>query len=62
MDRVREASEAPEPSRLAEELCSDEPSAAITRAGIEKRDPVCLETLQLFASVCGSEAESLTLR
>jgi len=61
-DFLREASEAPEPSWLVEELRSGDPSVAITRAGIEKRDPVCVETLQLFASVYGSEAGNMALR
>lgn len=59
---LREASKAPEPAWLAEELRAGDPSAAVTRAGIDKRDPVCVETLQLFASVYGSEAGNLALR
>jgi glucokinase len=59
---LRETSGVPEPEWLTEQMTTGDPSAAITRAGLEKQDSVCTEALTLFASIYGAEAGDMALR
>lgn len=52
----------PEPDWLREELATSDPAAAISRAALEKRDPVCVEALDLFVEIYGAEAGNLALK
>jgi glucokinase len=47
---------------VEEAMQKGDPSAAISRAGLEGTSPVCAEALNLFVSLYGSEAGNLTLR
>ncbi|PWU23343.1 MAG: glucokinase [Candidatus Rokuibacteriota bacterium] len=59
---LRERSRAAAPSWLEERLSRGDPSVAISEAGLRGDDPVCVETLDLFASVYGAEAGNLALK
>jgi glucokinase len=53
----------PEPAWLSEErVAGGDPSAAVAEAGLAGRDPVCEETLTLFAAIYGGEAGNLALK
>ena len=52
----------PEPSWLKEKLATADPSAAISQAGMEGKDPVCVDVVETFASVYGAEAGNLALK
>jgi len=53
----------PEPAWLADEIKADPtPAAAISRAGLERTDPVCVQVLDLFVSLYGAEAGNLALK
>lgn len=47
---------------LQEGMQKGDPSAAISRAGLEGTSPICVQALDLFVSLFGSEAGNLTLR
>jgi glucokinase len=48
---------------LAEQLAAGgDPSVAITHAGLAGEDPLCVETLTLFATLYGAEAGNLALK
>jgi glucokinase len=47
---------------LQEAMQKGDPSAAISRAGLEGTSPICVQALDLFVSLYGSEAGNLTLR
>jgi glucokinase len=51
----------PEPPWLADRLASGDPSAAIGEVGLAKKDPVCMQALDLFASIYGAVAGNLAL-
>lgn len=59
---LRDSGVALEPDWLREELKSGDKAATISRAGLEKGEPLCLVTLELFASIYGAEAGNLALR
>jgi glucokinase len=53
----------PEPPWLAEEIKNGSmPAAAISKAGLERTDPVCVQVLDLFVSLYGAEAGNLALK
>jgi len=53
----------PEPDWLAEQIRADpSPAAAISRAGLEGTDPVCVQVLDLFVSLYGAEAGNVALK
>jgi glucokinase len=59
----RGRSRQPEPSWLAEELKDNpNPAATISRAGLDRSDPVCVQVLDLFVSLYGAEAGNLALK
>ncbi|RPH37403.1 glucokinase [bacterium] len=59
----RARSREPEPAWLSEAIKADpSPAAAISRAGLERTDPVCVQVLDLFVSLYGAEAGNLALK
>ncbi|MEO6313803.1 MAG: glucokinase [Chitinophagaceae bacterium] len=50
------------PDWLAEQLQDGDPSPVISNAAIHQREPVCLETMQLFVRYLAMEAASLCLK
>jgi glucokinase len=59
---LRDTGFAPEPSWLAEQLKSGDPSASIAEIGLAERDPLCVATLDLFSWAYGAEAGNMALR
>jgi glucokinase len=51
-----------EPSWLTSEMQQGDPSAAVSRAGLEGKDEACVRTLEMFVTLYGSEAGNLALR
>jgi glucokinase len=51
-----------EPAWLAEELTSGDPSAKISEYGLSGRSELCVQALDLFASIYGAEAGNLALK
>ncbi len=49
-----------ENQRLIDEAA--DPSIEVSRLGIEKADPMCIETLRLFSNILGAEAGNLALK
>jgi glucokinase len=58
---LRERSSEPEPEWLAAEWAGANPGAAITAAGLERRDLVASDALDLMLSVYGAQAGNLAL-
>ncbi len=58
----RSRSQEAEPAWLTEKLKSGNPAAAISSAGLERTDPVCVQVLDLFVSLYGAEAGNLALK
>lgn len=58
----RQSSGKPEPSWLSEKLQSGDASAAVTAVGLAGEDPICVQTLEVFASIYGAEAGNLALK
>jgi glucokinase len=58
----RSRTEEPEPEWLREQIASGDASAAISSAGLEESDPVCIQVLDLFVSLYGAEAGNLALK
>jgi len=52
----------PEPPWLTGQLASHNPSVAISTAGLDRTDPVCVQVLDLFVSLYGAEAGNLALK
>jgi glucokinase len=50
-----------EPEWLRQAIASGDPSAVVGEAGLAGTDPVCVETVELFASVYGAVAGNLAL-
>ena len=57
----RARSEYPEPHWLKQEIDSGDPSAVVSRAGLERKDSASVEALETFVSLYGSEAGNLAL-
>ncbi|MEW6684358.1 MAG: glucokinase [Nitrospirota bacterium] len=53
---------AEEPSWLRDRLATDDVSAVVTRLGLAKEHPLCVEALDLFVSLYGAEAGNLALK
>ncbi|MBM2841758.1 MAG: Glucokinase [Bacteroidetes bacterium] len=58
----RSRANSPEPPWLRERIAAGDPSAAISQAGMDGADPVCVEVLTTFASLYGAEAGNLALK
>ncbi|MFQ6022956.1 MAG: glucokinase [Acidiferrobacterales bacterium] len=59
---LRQSNGTPEPDWLKEKLQSGDPSAIVTEVGLAGKDPVCVRSLELFASIYGAEAGNLALK
>jgi glucokinase len=58
----RSRSDYPEPQWLSDRMQQGDPSAAISVAGVEGRDKVCVEAVEMFASLYGAETGNLALK
>ena len=61
-DFLRDTQKAKVPDWLAAEMTSSDPAAAISAAGMEGRDALCEQALDIFVSVFGAEAGNLALK
>jgi glucokinase len=59
---LRDTGHGKEPQWLTEEMAQSDPSAVISRAGINGECPLCEQALDLFVSVYGAEAGNLALK
>ena len=59
---LRETGRGKEPAELTEALRGPDPSAVISKAGLEGRYELCVQTLDLFVSFYGAEAGNLALK
>ena len=59
---LKDTGHAPEPPWLAEKIQGGDPSAVVSEVGLAGRDPNCVATLDLFASIYGAEAGNLALK
>lgn len=58
----RSRADYPEPEWLKVAMMSGDSSAAISQAGVEGKDRVCVEVVESFASLYGAEAGNLALK
>jgi len=61
-DFLRETGRGSAEAWLVEEMQKEDPSAAISRAALAGKSPLCVEALDMFVSMYGAEAGNLTLR
>jgi glucokinase len=59
---LRDTGRGKEPAELAAAVQSSDPSAAVSRFGMEGRYELCVQALDLFVSFYGSEAGNLALK
>lgn len=59
---LRDERFAPEPDWLRAELTAGDPSAAISRAALERKDPLSTKALAMFCELYGAEAGNMALR
>jgi glucokinase len=59
---LRDSGHASEPRALAEKLPGVDPDPIITKLGLAREDPLCVATLELFATLYGVEAGNLALK
>jgi glucokinase len=59
---LRDTGTVGEPDWLRDELAAGDPSAVVTRVGLAKRHPLCVDAVDLFASLYGAEAGNLALK
>ena len=59
---ARDASGIPEPQWLRDRIESGDRSATVSEVALANEDPVCVEALDLFASIYGAEAGNLALK
>jgi glucokinase len=59
---TRDASGVPEPQWLRDRIESGDRSATVSEVALAGEDPVCVEALDLFASIYGAEAGNLALK
>lgn len=59
---LTEAKKEKVPDWLAERMLKEDPAAVISEAAINREDPVCSETMDLFARYLATEAASLVLK
>jgi glucokinase len=58
---LRERGATPESAAVAEAMQAGDPAAAITRAALERNDPLASQTLDLFVDIYGAQAGNLAL-
>jgi len=59
---LRDTGRGEEPAWLQQELHEGDPSAAISRAALAGRSPLCMQALDLFVTLYGAEAGNLALK
>lgn len=59
---LRASKRGEEPAWLAEEMRAGDPGAAISRNALSKRSPLCVQALDLFMRLYGSEAANAALK
>jgi len=59
---LRDEGAAPEPGFMRGLPGDADRSAAVSRGALEERDPLCVQTLELFAAIYGAEAGNLALK
>ena len=59
---LRDSGAAPEPEFMKSLAGDEDRSAAVSRGAFEEEDPLCHETLKLFARIYGAEAGNLALK
>jgi glucokinase len=58
---LRDTGGAPEPSWLSAQLERGDPSAVVSEIGLARGHPLCVQALDVFASIYGAEAGNLAL-
>jgi glucokinase len=58
---LRDRAESTEPHWLAERLKAEDPPMVISEAALDKKEPLCTKTLDLFVSILGGYAGNLAL-
>jgi glucokinase len=58
---LRESARHTEPAWLAEKIKEMDPARAISEAALDRRDPLCEQTLDIFVSIFGAVAGNLAL-
>jgi glucokinase len=59
---LRDTDAAPEPAFMKTLAAGEDKSAAVSRGALQNEDPLCHETLKLFARIYGAEAGNLALK
>ena len=59
---LRQVSDTPEPRWLKEDVTMSDPNVAVTEAGLVEKDKICVQALEIFASIYGAEAGNLALK
>jgi glucokinase len=59
---LRDTGRGEEPPWLAEQIAQGDPSAAISKSALEGTSPICVQALDIFVSLYGSEAGNLALK
>ena len=59
---LRDTGGSPEPPWLSEQIERGDPSAVVAEVGLAGRHPLCVQALDLFASIYGAEAGNLALK
>ena len=59
---LRDTGGSPEPPWLSERIEGGDPSAVVAEVGLAGRHPLCVQALDLFASIYGAEAGNLALK
>jgi glucokinase len=59
---LRDTGRGSPPQWLSDEMAHSDPAAAISRAGMDSKCPLCEQALDLFVSIYGAEAGNLALK
>lgn len=59
---LRDSGSVPEPSWLSDRIENGDPSAVVSEVGLAGGHPLCVQALDLFASIYGAEAGNLALK
>jgi glucokinase len=59
---LRDTGRGEEPAWLAEQIAQGDPSAAITKSGLEGKAEISVQALDIFVSIYGAEAGNLALK
>lgn len=58
----RSRASSPEPTWLQEQMAGGDPPAAISQAGMEGKDDVCVQSLEMFVTIYGAEVGNTALK